>query len=85
MFGLSSVAYSTDYPSTDDPGRSTFNGRITYKNDDLKMDVSLGVTNLFNKEYYRQKTIFIQGLGAGANIGQPGAPREWSLSIAKRF
>jgi iron complex outermembrane recepter protein len=85
MFGISSVAYSTDYTHTDDAGRTTFNGRITYKNDELRMDVALGVTNLFDQHYYRQKTIFIQGLGAGANIGQPAAPREWYLSISKRF
>jgi len=84
-FYNSAIAYSTDYTHIDDPARSTFNARITYKNDDLQMDVALGVTNLTDKEYYRQKTVFIQGLGAPANIGQPAPPREWYLSVAKRF
>jgi iron complex outermembrane receptor protein len=84
-FWTSTIAYSTDYTHLDEGPRSTFNGRITYKNDELEMDVALGVTNLLDEEYYRQKTVFIQGLGAGANIGQPAPPREWYLSVAKRF
>jgi len=84
-FYNSRIAYSTDYTHLDDPPRSTFNARITYKNDALQMDIAAGVTNLTDKEYYRQKTVFIQGLGAPANIGQPAPPREWYLSVAKRF
>jgi len=84
-FYVSSIAYSTDYTHLDDPPRSTFNGRLTYKNDDWAMDIAAGVTNLTNERYYRQRTVFIQGLGASANIGQPAPPREWYLSVAKRF
>ena len=49
------------------------------------LQVALGVTNLFDEQYYRQKTVFIQGLGAGANVGQPAPPREWYLTVSKRF
>ena len=84
-FYISEVAWSNDYTHLDDPARSTFNARLTYDNDDLDLQVALGVTNLFDEEYYRQKTVFIQGLGAGANVGQPAPPREWYLSVSKRF
>lgn len=86
-FGNSTIAYSTrdDARHTDEPPRSTFNGRLTYNNDDMGLQVALGVTNLFDSHYYRQKTIFLQGLGAPANIGQPAPPREWYLSVSKTF
>ncbi len=83
-FGNSTIAYSNDYTHLDEPPRSTFNGRVTYQNED-GLQVALGVTNLFNAQYYRQKTVFIQGLGAGSNIGQPAPPREWYLSVSKKF
>jgi iron complex outermembrane receptor protein len=47
-------------------------------------DVALGVTNMFDKQYYRQKTIFTV-IGAPVNIGQPAPPREWYLTVKKRF
>jgi len=84
-FWISKVAWSTDYTHLDDPARSTFNARLTYHNEEHDFEVALGVTNLTDKEYFLQKTVFIQGLGAGANIGQPSAPREWYLSVGKRF
>jgi len=84
-FWVSKIAWSTDYTHLDDPARSTFNARLTYRNLDDQYEVAFGVTNLFDKEYYQQKTVFIQGLGAGANMGQPAAPREWYLSVSKHF
>lgn len=84
-FWISEVAWSTNYTHLDDPARSTFNARLTYYNADHDFEVALGVTNLTDKQYFQQKTVFMQGLGAGANIGQPAAPREWYLSVAKRF
>ena len=79
------MAWSTNYTQFDDPSRSTFNARLTYFNEDLEYEVALGVTNLTDKQYFLQKTIFIQGLGAGANMGQPSEPRSWYLSVSKRF
>lgn len=84
-FWISRVAWSANYPRLDDPARSYFNGRVTYSNEEHGIDVSLGATNLFNKKYYQQKTTFADGFGAGQNIGQPAAPREWYLSVNKRF
>jgi iron complex outermembrane recepter protein len=84
-FWISKVAWSTDYTHLDDPARSTFNMRLAYSNEDSGLELAVGVTNLLDEAYYRQKTVFIQGLGAPANIGQPAPPREWYLSVSKRF
>jgi iron complex outermembrane receptor protein len=78
------IAYSSQNPVYDQGGRTVFNARITYRNNDHDYDVALGATNLFNKFYYYQKTIFRE-LGLPTNLGQPSAPREWYLSVKKRF
>ncbi len=81
-FWYGTIAYSTNYPKYDDPPRSTFNGRISIDHED-GYSVALGVTNLTNKKYFIQRTIFSQS--AGMDIGQPGEPRSWYLSVSKRF
>ena len=82
-FYNSEIAYSTNITRTDEDARSTFNGRITYKNEEHDYDIALGVTNLFDKEYFRNKIAFSSI--AAVDIGQPAPPREWYLTIAKRF
>jgi len=84
MFYTSRTAYDTNNPQYDEPARTIFNARLTYRNLDYDFDLALGATNLFNKQYYLQKTIFT-AIGAPANIGQPAAPREWYLSLSKHF
>lgn len=79
-----SIAYSAERPEFDQGPRSTFNGRITYANEEHDFEVAVGATNLFNKFYYRQKTIFRE-FGLPTNLGQPAPPREWYLSFKKRF
>ncbi|GAA0283365.1 TonB-dependent receptor [Alteraurantiacibacter aestuarii] len=83
-FYTSTIAYSTNFPQYDEPSRSIFNARINYENDDYDFNLALGVTNLFDAHYFRQKTIFTV-IGAPANIGQPAPPREWYLTLSKRF
>jgi iron complex outermembrane receptor protein len=78
------IAYSSQNPDFDQGGRSIFNGRIGYHNETHDLDVALGATNLFNKFYYYQKTIFRE-LGLPTNLGQPASPREWYLTLKKRF
>jgi iron complex outermembrane receptor protein len=85
VFWISKVAWSTNYTHMDDPARALANARLTYRNTDHDFEVAIGVTNLFDKQYWLQKTIFIQGLGAGANMGQPGEPRSWYLTVSKHF
>lgn len=46
--------------------------------------MSLEVTNLFDKYYLL--TIFDQTTGGqGYASGQPGRPREWAVSVKKKF
>jgi iron complex outermembrane receptor protein len=66
------------------PQRSLFNGRITYDNADHDFTVALGVTNLFDKFYYRNVFDY-QGLGYPQTDAQPAPPREWYLTLTKRF
>ncbi|MBB5986808.1 TonB-dependent receptor [Sphingobium lignivorans] len=60
------------------------NARLTWRNDDEDLDVSLEVTNLFD-EYYLL-TIYDQTVGGqGYSSGQPGRPREWAVTVRKKF
>jgi len=66
------------------PKRSLFNGRLTCDNSDYDFTVALGVTNLFNKFYHRNVFDY-QGLGYPQTDAQPAPPREWYLTLTKRF
>ena len=66
------------------PAKSLFNGRITYDNDNYNFTVALGVVNLFNKFYYRNVFDY-QFLGYPQTDAQPAPPREWYLTVKKRF
>ena len=65
-------------------GRSVFNGRITYDNLDHDFSIAVGATNLFNKFYYVNFFDY-QGLGVPQTEAQPAAPRQWYVTISKRF
>ena len=60
------------------------NGRLTWRNAGADLDVSLEVTNVFDKYYLL--TIYDQTVGGqGYASGQPGRPREWAVSVKKKF
>ncbi|WEK46288.1 MAG: TonB-dependent receptor [Candidatus Andeanibacterium colombiense] len=60
------------------------NARVTWRSEDKKLDISLEVTNLFDKYYLL--TIYDQTIGGqGFASGQPGRPREWALSVKRKF
>lgn len=65
------------------PGYTLANARLTWKNAEKDLDISLEVTNLFDKYYFRSK-FDLSGL-AGSVLGTPGNPREWAVSIKKKF
>lgn len=65
------------------PSYTVSNARLTWRNTDKDFDVSLAITNLFNKYYLL--TVFDQTAGQGSVAGMPGRPREWSVSVTKRF
>lgn len=66
------------------PERSLFNGRVTYENFEHDFTLAAGVTNLLDKFYYRNVFDY-QGLGYPQTDAQPAPPREWYLSVSKRF
>jgi iron complex outermembrane recepter protein len=66
------------------PGYTLANARLTWRNADKDLDIGLEVTNLFDKYYFINK-FDLTGAGAGAISGQPGRPREWAISIKKKF
>ena len=66
------------------PSYTLANARLTWRNADRDLDVSLEVTNLFDKYYYLSK-FDLTGAGAGVITGQPGRPREWAVSVKKKF
>jgi iron complex outermembrane receptor protein len=59
------------------------NARLTYKDADDKWESSLELTNFTNEYYFLTRTD--QYSGAGHTDGQPGRPREWALTVKRRF
>lgn len=62
------------------------NARLTYRNNSGDIEVSLEVTNIFDKYYVL--TNFDQTIAAGGggfSDDQPGRPQEWAISIKKTF
>ena len=64
-------------------GYTLFNARLTWKNADGDLEAALEGTNLGDKYYYVSRAD--QYTGAGHTDGAPGRPREWALTIKKRF
>ncbi|HEX7875079.1 MAG TPA: TonB-dependent receptor [Sphingobium sp.] len=65
-------------------GYTVANGRLTYRNRDMGLDISAEVTNLFDKYYY-VTSFDLTGARAGIVAAQPGRPREWALTVKKTF
>ncbi|WP_427967720.1 TonB-dependent receptor [Altererythrobacter sp.] len=66
------------------PSFTTLNGRITWSNADEDLDISLEVTNITD-EYYYLSRFNLLGAGAGFDKALPARPREWAVSVKKRF
>jgi iron complex outermembrane receptor protein len=65
-------------------GYTVANARLTWRNVEKDLEISGEVTNLFDKYYYL--TINDQTPGAqGYAQAQPGRPREWAVSVKKKF
>jgi len=64
-------------------GYTVANGRVTWQNPGKDLEVSVEVTNMFDKYY--MLNIFDLSATAGYAVGQPGRPREWAVSVIKRF
>ena len=64
------------------PASTLMNARLTWKNAGGDLDLSLQVTNLTDKYYLAGA---FENLQSGFAVNQPGRPREWALSVTKRF
>jgi len=65
------------------PGRDLFNARITYESDDGNWSISGSVTNLADKFYFVAAADNIPSLGTATSF--VGRPREWALTVRRRF
>ncbi|MEO5706520.1 MAG: TonB-dependent receptor [Alteraurantiacibacter sp.] len=74
---------SVNSPFNQVPGRSLFNARISYETADENWQVSAAVTNLTDKFYYVAASENIVNFGLSSSV--VGRPREWSLSLRRRF
>ena len=64
--------------------RGLLDGRLTWDSPSNDWQVSLSVSNLLNKKYFL--SLFdVSVFGEGAVEAQPGAPREWAISIRRNF
>jgi iron complex outermembrane recepter protein len=64
-------------------GYTLFNARLTWRNADGDLEAALEGTNLGDKYYFVSRAD--QFTGAGHTDGAPGRPREWALTIKKKF
>ena len=62
---------------------SITNARLTWRNDEHNLEAALEVTNIFDKYYYT--TIYDAYDRAGIISGSPGHPREWAVTLKKKF
>jgi iron complex outermembrane receptor protein len=65
-------------------GYTLANARLTWANEEGDLEVSAEVSNLFDK-YYLLTVFDLTTAGAGVASGQPGRPREWAVSVKKKF
>jgi len=66
------------------PGYTVANARFTWRNEPRDLDIALEVTNLTDKYYFLSK-FDLTGAGAGTITGSPGRPREWAITVKKKF
>jgi iron complex outermembrane receptor protein len=64
-------------------GYTLFNARMVWRNAAADLEVALEGTNLGDKYYYLSRAD--QYTGAGHTDAQPGRPREWAVTLKKRF
>src|SRR5690606_31946561 len=84
------AAYQSDiFTGTNNPfnqiGAYTLvNARVTWRNPDEDLEISAELTNVFDKYYFLTRGS-ASTLGSNFVTGQPGRPREWAVSVKKKF
>ena len=66
-------------------GRSLVNARISYKPNGDEWEIALAATNLFDKFYYASKFDHASEAQGATAEGLVGRPREFSLSVKRKF
>lgn len=67
------------------PSITLGNARLTWKNADEDLAISLEVQNLFNKYYFLPLRFAAVYSFVGTSYSNVGRPREWGLSVRKTF
>jgi len=65
------------------PGRDLLNARLTYETADREWSISASVTNLADKFYFVAAADNVASLGTASSF--VGRPREWALTLRRRF
>jgi iron complex outermembrane recepter protein len=66
------------------PSYTVGNLRLTWLNAKRDLDVAVEVTNFTDKYYFLTK-FDLTGAGSGTITGSPARPREWAVTIKKKF
>jgi iron complex outermembrane receptor protein len=70
-------------PSNRVDGYTLANARLTWRSNEGNWEAALLASNLFDKLYYI--SVFDLLASSGSKYGTPGAPREFSLQVQKKF
>ena len=77
------TATELDNPLANQQSYALLNARLTWRPSGGKWTVSGAVTNLTDKLYFSQKSYGVTGFGVAT--GQVGQPREWTITMRRRF
>ncbi len=66
------------------PSYTLVNGRLAWKNAGKDLEIAAEVKNIFNEYYYTQRFQAVYAF-SGTAYNSLGRPREWSVSINKKF
>jgi iron complex outermembrane receptor protein len=90
VYGQSEICTSNRLASAAIPGAGCsdsyelVNGRLQWTSPDISWEVALGATNLTDKKYFLNK-FDLTAFGQPTTEGQPGAPRQWYLTMKRNF
>ena len=84
VFYTGSVPFDARDPFFFQDPYATVNTRITYELEEMDLTAALGATNLTDNFHYNNVFNY-NSIGFASTQAQPAAPREWYLSVAKRF
>jgi iron complex outermembrane recepter protein len=78
------ISFSTSRADLIQDGYSVFNARLTYYNEKHDVSIALSGTNIFDKFYY-YNYFDLTRFGFPQLNAQPSRPREWAITVTKRF